>query len=223
MGASTSIVIPCFNGWAYTHQLLMDIKRLCKDVDEILICDNASTDPDVANGVKFWKSLRVLPIRHVVRSENLGFLKNANLGLKEATGDVALLLSNDVRINSANFFPEVISLATDRTLVGHALYTHDTGWNKFDRVYPYLEGYFLAAKKSVWKELGYFDERYSPSDFEDVDLSTKALSLGYDLKKVSSTHLHHLGGRTYGYNAERLERTNLNKGKFEEKWVRKES
>jgi len=69
--------------------------------------------------------------------------------------------------------------------------------------------------------LGYFDERYSPCDFEDVDLSTQARRKFYTLVALNSPALRHIGGQSIGYNPKREEQTKINQKKFEEKWVTK--
>ena len=67
--------------------------------------------------------------------------------------------------------------------------------------------------------MGYFDDRYAVSDFEDVDLSTTAVSLGYNLVPLNNPGLVHLGGKSIGYSPEREARTRINQEKFEEKWI----
>lgn len=216
-----SIVILMYGGYQYTNQLLMDIKRNCKDVYEVLVIDNGSNDPVVSNGLQFWINLKVLPIRIITLHTNRGFIGGMNLGLKKAAGDVILLLSNDIRVESSDLLEE-ISMEIDRNkkiLIGGDVYTHDTGWNSFNgKVFPYAEGYCLAATKKTWDDLDGFDVRYSPSDFEDVDLSTRALSMGYRLIRLRPGIVKHLGGKTYGYTDERRERTERNKSIFAKKW-----
>ena len=111
-------------------------------------------------------------------------------------------MSNDVRIHG-KFVSQIKEIVTNspKSLVGGVLYSKDTGWNKFgDKIFPYLEGWLLATTVGNWKELGYFDERFSPCDFEDVDLSTTALSLGYELVPLNNPGLVHMGAGTLGYN-----------------------
>ena len=79
----------------------------------------------------------------------------------------------------------------------------------------------LIAKKEHWEELGYFDERYAPHDFEDVDLSTTALSKGFNLAQiVPETVVEHIGAQSIGYGDERSELTKKNREKFREKWIK---
>jgi GT2 family glycosyltransferase len=90
-----------------------------------------------------------------------------------------------------------------------------------DKIFPYLEGWLLATTAESWKELGYFDERYAPHIFEDIDLSTTALSLGMQLVPLNNPNLSHAGGGTITYTEQRHELTRVNMKKFGEKWTNK--
>ena len=83
-----------------------------------------------------------------------------------------------------------------------------------------MEGWLLATTSKGWAELGYFDGRYTPCDFEDVDLSTQAMSMGYDLVALNSPALRHMGGQSSGFNSAREAQTRINQKKFEEKWIK---
>lgn len=222
-----NIVIPCWNHYELTHALLGSLlSKDGKNIDQILVVDNGSTEETVQRGLKWWKeSVKEMKINSLFIEENVGFLLASNDGLKQITStanpdDIAILLSNDVLIHAPFICQLVGHLALGpKSLIGGVLYEHDTGWNKFDRIYPYLEGWLLAATVGGWAELGYFDEQYAPSDFEDVCLSTTALSLGYKLVPLNNPSIVHLGGRTYGYTEERKLRTERNRELFRKKWI----
>ena len=113
-----SFVIPVYNGWDMTHQLLGEILEKCKGVSEVLVVDNASEDPSVMKGLSFWKNtLKVLPIRVIPNKENFGFLKSANIGLRAATGDIVCLISNDVRIQSKYLLDTVAELLVEKPIL----------------------------------------------------------------------------------------------------------
>jgi GT2 family glycosyltransferase len=220
MTISVSIVIPYHNGWEMSHQLLYDLYRHDKDnIQEVMLIDDASDDGSIG-GATWWKKL--LPVRVYRFEENMGFLLSANKGLKKATGDIKILISNDVRVYQS-FIQQVIQLFVEnpKRVVGNYFHPDDTGWNKFgDILFPYMAGYMLASTSDGWKELGYFDERYVPNDYEDVDISTNALKLGYKLTSLNLSSIIHKGGQTIKYCNDRLKLTNENKRKFEEKWMK---
>lgn len=228
MNESVSIIIPHFEHWDLTHALMADIYyKERENISEIVLVNNGGTSQEVLMGQEYWRNMyeTLSPgayVRIINLPSNRGFLLAANLGLIEAQGMLKILISNDVRIKGT-FVQEIRDIlfpAKDRKLVGQKLYMTDTGWNNFDgKIYQYLEGFFLAASVGAWEHLGYFDTRYVPSDYEDIDLSTTALKLNYSLVPLNFPHIEHLGARTYGYNPEREAITKANREKFRAKWV----
>ena len=219
-----SIVIPTYGKYELVHQVLFDIYKKCSSLYEIIVMDDCSPQGDlIHDGITWWVNNGLMNVKYSSTKTNSGFLKNSNSGLRMATGDVVILISNDVRIYS-NILNSICSILSTQpaTLVGGRVLGFDTGWNTFNgKTFPYVEGWLLAATKDGWKELGYFDERYAPYDFEDVDLSTKAISLGYRLHSLAESDTHHIGAQSIKYGPEREAQTIINRKKFEEKWVTK--
>ena len=214
-----SFVIPSWNHFELINQLLVDIHEHTKP-DEIIVVDDCSTDSKAIEGLEWW---RVNYGVKVVRlSENLGFLKASNFGLKQATGDIVCLISTDVRIfEDITFYVKVTLGEGVKALFGGVVYRDSTGWNEFNgKIFPYAEGWFLAATKTAWEEFGYFDEELAPHDFEDVSLSTVAISLGYELLSIPPSAMKHVGAQTIGYTEERRKITEVNREKFREKWIK---
>ena len=217
-----SIVIPSYNNYALLHQLLMDIYKKCRDVYEVIVVDDNSSEDGMFEGLQWWIKHTTLPI--TVRRElvNDGFLMTSNRGLKLASGDAIILISTDVRIHK-----DIVSTvntwlqAIPNSLIGGTVYDKSTGWNEFDeKIFPYVEGYLLATTYDGWRDLGFLDERYAPNDFEDVDLSTTARSLKYNLQKLPDNSVEHIGTQSIPYGAERQELTERNREKFRKKWIK---
>jgi len=215
-----SFVIPCYNHYELLHQVLYDIYQKCSPVDEVIVVDDASTAESFHNGLEWWKTNGMLPIRHIRNTKNQMFLKSSNIGMRQARGDVVCLISNDVRIHK-DIVKQILSYDPAELLfIGGRYLDWDTGWNTFNnRVYGYLEGWLLSAPNEMWKELDYFDEQFAPSDMEDVDISTKAVEAGYTLMALPSDMTTHLGGQSIGFNPEREKITLANKEKFRKKWT----
>lgn len=230
METKVHIVILHYNNWSLTHQRLFEIMKLFgKKVSTVLVVDDGSVDEMTEGGLRWWASMRTktgFPVEALVLEENLNFTLGANAGLKYMTDrcspeDIVVLLSNDVKIMTDFVGHMTEILRHPKTLCGGVLYTHDTGWNTFEgKTFPYLEGWLLATTAESWKELGYFDERYAPCIFEDVDLSTTAVNLGYILIPLDTPGLEHMSGQSITYNEARHELTRLNQTKFREKWIK---
>lgn len=212
-----SFVIPMFNKWELTNQLLLDIYSHSHSVDEILILDNGSKDNMVRMGLEYWLK-NSLPIRVIGVEENIGFIGICNWGVPQAKHENVVLISNDVRIQS-DLANEVRQNLTWNTILGGILYRETTGWNEFfGEIYPYLEGWLLAFKKDAWESIGGFDTDFAPYDYEDVDFSTSAVNMGYQLVELTGVY-QHLAAQTIGYNDDRLEITKRNREIFREKWT----
>lgn len=214
-----SIVIPVYNNFVQLNDLLANIFQHSSP-DEVLLVDDMSPDPETKRGIRWWEnnyeSVEVLSML-----KNSGFLRTSNFGLKMAKGNIICLISTDVIIETdiVGILKKVIGEKANR-LVGGTVYNGSTGWNQFGAtVFPYAEGWFLATTRDGWDALGYFDERFAPNDFEDVDLSTTALRSGFELYPLNNPNVRHIGGQSIGYNEQREELTKANQKKFEAKWI----
>jgi len=216
-----SVIIPFLNNWQLTHQRLMEIHKFLPDDVEVILINDASTEPDCDGGVGFWQSAEIRhKIRYIKNKRNLGFGGSMNRGAKAAKGEILVFLSNDV-VMTGNFIGQIKDeIKNDANiLIGGRVLYWDTGWNLFgNTIFPYAEGWLLACTIEVWDNLGGFDPRYGISDYEDVDLSTTAIQKGYRLVGLNNPHLNHLAGQTAKYNEERLARTHKNKEIFYDKW-----
>jgi len=217
-----SIVIPNYNRFDLVHQLLFDIYKQCdtSKIKEVIVVNDGCTEKESFTGLKWWMESGMLPVHGLDLEDNVGFLLASNTGMKMAMGDIVCLISNDVRIKGdiVNSIYGILN-EVSKVLIGGKVLDFDTGWNNFHgKIFPYLEGWLLAARKNTWEEFGYFDERFVPNDFEDVDLSTTAISLGYYLSPIIPEHTHHVGAQSIGYNPEREALTKRNREKFRKKW-----
>ena len=222
------IVIPLYNRWDLCNELLWNLYRKEREnISQVLIVDDCSPDEEVAGGMKWWDMNNMLPIQISQNEVNLGFLLTSNSGLKYVCDnsepeDVVILISTDVHVYGKFISQiDILLLENPEALVGGILHVHDTGWNKFgSRIYPYLEGWMLAATVKGWQTLDFFDETNQPHDFEDIDLSTKAIHHSYELLPLNNPGLVHAGGKSISYGTERENQTKRNKEKFREKWVK---
>lgn len=219
---SISIVIPIYNNWRHTHPLLFDIYNNFPQDTEIIVADDCSTDVEVMTGLNWWQTGLLKDRLRVIRNEkNVGFLRNSNFAVSKASNEIVALISNDVRISDksiASKLKEIFAQSTGFTLVGNRLLDWDTGWNTIDgKIYPYLEGWFLAFKKSEWETVGGFDTRYTVCDCEDLDLSTTYLAGGGHLVFLDAEMVH-VGAQSYKYSPEREANTKENQERWRNKW-----
>ena len=224
-----SIIIPYYNHWDLVHARLMELYKYAPNDCEIILVNDASTEPDCVAGAEWWMTV---PSRHKIKyvknDENVGFGASHNRGAELASGDILIFLSDDVIMNTDIITPIVATIReVPKSLVGGRMIYWPAGWNEFDfdekhLVIPYCEGWLLACSKEVWHNLGGFDvDTFGKFDMEDVDLSMTALSLGYELMALNMPNnlLRHMGGTTIrGLNVDRMGITKKNKVNFIKKW-----
>jgi len=218
-----SFVIPNYNRYDLCHQLMFDIYKTCSPVHEVIIVNDGCTQPESFSGLEWWQNTKMLPVHELRLDENVGFLKASNAGMKITTGDIVCLISNDVRVKG-DIVQRVEHIVKDtpNVLIGGRMLSFNTGWNEFDGViFPYIEGWLLIAHKNVWESVGYLDERFAPSDMEDIDISTTVMQKGGILVPLPDDMTFHMGAQSIGYTPEREEMTKRNKEKFRKKWIDK--
>jgi GT2 family glycosyltransferase len=112
-------------------------------------------------------------------------------------------------------------------LIGNEVIWFPGGWNEFDIegkhiVIPYANGWFLACTREVWINLGGFDwKTFGRMDYEDVDVSTRAIELGYNIVALNSKKIVHAhqGSTVDTLKIDRMAHTKQNRIKFIAKWA----
>ena len=195
----TSIVVPVHNQLRYTKQLL-DTLLAVSPPDELIVIDNASTDGT-------WGYIHSLPNHGTVtiihRDQNYGFGDAMNYGLSIARHECLVLLSNDVKIVTADWLDEIRRAVEQNpnALFGAQVVTDNpctllsNGENLL-----YMAGWVLAFSRATCDKLApdgeLFDPRFGLAYYEDVDLSRRALGLGVKLHALPELGVLHYGGKT---------------------------
>ncbi|MEK4740982.1 MULTISPECIES: glycosyltransferase [unclassified Bacillus (in: firmicutes)] len=209
----TSIIILTHNQLQYTKECIQSIRTYTVEQEyELIVVDNASTD-----GTVEWLQ-KQSDIMLVENAENMGFPKGCNQGIKEAKGDNILLLNNDVVVTE-NWLSNLIRClyeSKDAGAVGpvtnnaayytaiQTFYKDIEGMQRFATLYNQsdkdkweermkLIGFCMLIKKSVLDEVGLLDERFTPGNYEDDDLSLRMFEKGYKLYLCKDTFIHHYG------------------------------
>lgn len=234
----TSIIILTYNNLQYTRQCIESIRKNTKlGTYEIVIVDNASSD-----GTKEWINEQE-NIVSIQNQENLGFPKGCNQGIEIAKGDNILLLNNDV-IVTPNWLKNMIKCLYSSEDIGAVgpVSNNVTYYQQIDVDYTSLDelnefatkhnvsdfskweerikliGFCMLIKKSVLDKIGLLDERFSPGNFEDDDLSIRIRNEGYKNILCSDTFIHHYGNASFMKNGNYEKLLNINEEKFNEKW-----
>lgn len=192
-----SIVIPNRNGAGLLQKNLPHVLAAAGGA-EIIVADDASSDNSLEILSKEFPKVKVLRKTH-----HDGFGSTVNVGVKEAKGEIVVLLNTDVRPEQ-NFLAPLIKHFDDTTVfgVGCLERSYENGkvmlrgrgearWEKGFFVHSrgevnksttaWVSGGSSAFRKSIWDKLGGMDALYDPFYWEDIDLSFRARKAGYKI------------------------------------------
>lgn len=201
-----SIIIPVFNNHELTDLCLQSIADCPSMPHEVIIVDNGS-DPAISGAM-------------IRNADNLGFPIAVNQGIKAASGDVIVILNNDVVVtpnwlerfnyhlqkfdivgactNSISGPQQVLIDRYDnkQELYEQASRFQDENLNSF---MPFHRVVFfcVAIKKAVIAKIGYLNEVYSPGNFEDDDYCMRAIKSGFKCGIAKDLFVHHFGSSTF--------------------------
>jgi glycosyltransferase involved in cell wall biosynthesis len=89
-----SVALCTYNGSPYLLDQLRSISSQERPPDEVVICDDCSTD-DTVELAQRWASTTRFPVRVVVNDHNLGLIKNFEKATELCEGDVISLCDQD--------------------------------------------------------------------------------------------------------------------------------
>lgn len=200
-----TIAIPNYNGEKLLPKNLPNI--LAAGADEVLINDDGSQDSSVKIIQENFPQVKLL-----TNQQNQGFIPSVNKLFNEASGEVVVLLNNDVLVDK-NFLKPLIKHFSSSKMFAVNCHEEGQGWGKGswkDGFYEFVKteedeqvhqsawasGGSAAFNKKIWTSLGGFDPLFVPFYWEDVDLSFRALKAGFDILWEPKSLVYHQHGTT---------------------------
>jgi GT2 family glycosyltransferase len=208
-----SIIIPVFN----QHEISIDCIQAVMETTEnyeVIVIDNGSNPPFKPPFAGFNE------IRVIRNYENKGFPIAVNQGIREANGETIVLLNNDCIVTpgalnnldawldtfdivgpTSNYCAGVqrVELPVYHTREG----LDDEAGNLFEdaegqgQPVNWIIGFCMAFKKSLYNEIGPFDESLWPCSGEEIDFCLNARAAGYTVGIAHDTYVHHEGSKTF--------------------------
>lgn len=236
---STSIIILTCNKLEYTKQCIESIrKHTDKKEYELIIVDNKSTD-----GTVEWLKTQS-DVKCIFNSENQGFPKGCNQGIRNSKkeNDI-LLLNNDVIVtknwltnlkrclysnenigavgpltNSAAYYQSIEvpykNLKELEAFASDFNISNPLEWEERQK----LIGFCMLIKRDILDEIGYLDERFTPGNYEDDDYCIRIINGGFKILLCKDTFIHHYGGVSFVRNEEYKTLLTKNEELFKKKW-----
>lgn len=200
---SISVVIPNYNGRHLLERNLPSVYEALTNTKsdfEIIITDDCSTDSSVAFIKQYYPLVRL-----IINDKNQGFSVSCNKGIALAVKDLTLLLNTDIELNTDFFesqfkyfdLPDTFGVmskiigAKDGEIQDTARFFKYSGLkikaNNFFYVKDenfltptaYLSGANALIDTKKIKDIGGFDEIFSPFYCEDFELGIRAWRLGW--------------------------------------------
>jgi len=118
-----SVIIPNRNSFSLISRILADLTTRTDYPDlEIEVVDNGTTDPRVLDLYARTKE-GAIPFRYEIEPAPFNFSRQANRGIASASGELILLLNNDIEVIDAGWLREMVSCFSypDTGIVGARL------------------------------------------------------------------------------------------------------
>lgn len=239
-----SIVIPVYNNLEYTRRCLESLIKFTPRLNGLIIIDNASMDQTKEYLAELKGDDSRLKI--ILNSENIGFPKAVNQGLKECESEFVVIANNDI-IFTKGWASRLIEIADSDEKIGivgpisnivsgvqldkNARYSSIEEMHKYaakvrkenaGKYFEFPRVAFLCTliKREVIDKIGGLDERFSPGNFEDDDFCLRAQLAGYKTVVAQDVFIHHFGSKSFMANGteEYAKKLEHNKQVFIEKW-----
>ena len=242
-----SIIIPCYNQVGYTYSCIRSILENTDETKtpyEIVIADDVSQDATAEIG----KYIEGLVISR--NTENQGFLKNCNHAVEKARGKYLFFLNNDTKVTENWLCPLLKLIEEDESIglvgskliypdgrlqeAGGIIWSDGSGWNygrlddpekpdyNYVKEVDYISGAAIMISRSLWDEIGGFDERYAPAYCEDSDLAFEVRKHGKRVVYQPQSVVIHFEGVSNGTDVEGTglkQYQKVNQEKFRAKWA----
>jgi GT2 family glycosyltransferase len=104
----TAVVILNWNGSKFLEEFLPGVIETCKDIAEVIVADNASSDGSIDLLEQNFPGLRIIRF-----DKNFGFATGYNLALKQVDAEYYVLLNSDIKVTEDWITPVIGFMEAD--------------------------------------------------------------------------------------------------------------
>lgn len=220
MKKEVSVIIPNYNGRDYLVECLKSLKKQRFTDFELILVDNASADDSVKVTKELFPEAKIRQL-----SENFGFCRAVNEGIRLSKAPFVLLLNNDTvvdedfvgslyqtikeRKNCFSCASQMRKMCSPELMDDGGNYYCALGWafalgkdRPFER-YQTARPVFAACagaaiyRREIFREIGLFDETHF-AYLEDMDVGYRARIYGYENWYEPRAIVYHVGSGTTG-------------------------
>lgn len=238
-----SVVIPTYGQHDVTRRCLASLVTEVEEIAcEVIVIDDAFIDPFGSD------ALCVSGVRVMRNDQNLGFLRSCNRAVAAASGDYVLLLNNDTVVHvgaisalltTFDQFDNVGAVCAqlrfeDDSLqeAGGIVWRDGSAWNWgrgenpydprfcYPREVDYGSAAALMVRRSLWQDVGGFDETFAPAYYEDTDFCFAVRAAGQRVIYQPRAVVTHFEGLSHGTDTGSGMKAHqvINQTRFAEKW-----
>ena len=220
-----SVIILSYNNYDQVTKKCLEsvVENIDYNNTEIIVVDNFSQDDSalkIANFIRHCDSAIKITFHRC--TENFGYAKGNNLGIKLATGDFIVLLNNDTVVSPGwldglnavfddhkslglcgpisnsvgNEQQIIIPFLDDKNFIEKFSRYSDTLWPKYNLTTD-LGFFCVMIKREVIEKIGYLDENFGIGMFEDTDYCARAKSSGFKLAFTQGVFVYHYGSFSF--------------------------
>jgi GT2 family glycosyltransferase/predicted SAM-dependent methyltransferase len=196
-----------------TAECIAAVRETTEDY-EVIIVDNGSTPPIAKPYMGF------VDVTLIRNETNLGFPAAVNQGVRAAKGDIIVLLNNDVIVTPGwgdrlkahlerfSIVGPMTNFCAGRQRIQVPAYTDKDSLFEVAEEYAeghkglsieanWIIGFCFAFRKSLFDEIGEFDESMWPSSGEEIDWCYRAKAAGHSVGIAQDVYIYHEGSVTF--------------------------